>query len=134
MPNLCPSAAAKVIFFTSSMAWIYKVLLDLNTEILGRVAQPEILALILLFLLILRLIFLFNTFALIPYPYFLDVLPALRIIRSLAYFTPLPLYGSGGLNSRICAATCPTTCLSLPLTITLFLSTLISIPAGIFRN
>ena len=31
-------------------------------------------------------------------PYFLDVLPALRMIRSSRYLTPLPLYGSGGLN------------------------------------
>jgi len=33
---------------------------------------------------------------------------------SPSYFTPLPLYGSGGRNERIFAATCPTSCLSIP--------------------
>src|SRR5512147_1230701 len=42
-------------------------------------------------------------------------LPALRRIYSPSYFTPFPLYGSGGRNDRIFAATCPTSCLSMPL-------------------
>jgi hypothetical protein len=36
-------------------------------------------------------------------------------MRSPAYFIPLPLYGSGGRQPRISAATCPTNCLSMPL-------------------
>ena len=35
---------------------------------------------------------------------------------------PLPRYGSGGLFSRICAATWPTACLSMPLTMIVLLS------------
>src|ERR1041384_8386133 len=41
-------------------------------------------------------------------------LPSLRKMYSPAYFTPLPLYGSGGRNARISAATWPTFCLSIP--------------------
>src|SRR3546814_3578857 len=41
-----------------------------------------------------------------------------RMMFSPAYFTPLPLYGSGGRKPRILAATSPTRCLSAPVTTT----------------
>src|SRR5690606_7733123 len=43
---------------------------------------------------------------------------SLRMMVSSEYFTPLPLYGSGGRKPRIFAATCPTICLSAPCTTT----------------
>ena len=43
-------------------------------------------------------------------------LPSLRKIYSPAYFTPLPLYGSGLRNAQIWAATWPTFWPSIPLT------------------
>src|SRR5689334_20349479 len=41
-------------------------------------------------------------------------LPSLRKMYSPAYFTPLPLYGSGLRKPRISAATCPTCWRSMP--------------------
>src|SRR5579875_1400925 len=59
-------------------------------------------------------------------------LPSLRKTYSSAYFTPLPLYGSGGRKLRISAATWPTCCLSIPLiTISVGLGVAIAIPCGI---
>src|SRR3990172_1572090 len=58
-------------------------------------------------------------------------LPAFLLITSSLYFTPLPLYGSGGLIALILAATCPTSCLSAPLSvITVCFSTAAFIPLG----
>src|SRR5438270_2503387 len=50
--------------------------------------------------------------------YFPAALPALRRITSSVYLMPLPLYGSGSRSERISAAVCPTSCLSLPVTVT----------------
>src|SRR5439155_27134214 len=49
--------------------------------------------------------------------HFLPAFPALRRITSPWYFTPLPLYGSGGRIFRMFAATSPTCCLSMPSTL-----------------
>src|SRR5437868_6261811 len=57
-------------------------------------------------------------------------LPSLRRIVSSRYFTPLPLYGSGGRKLRTLAAARPTASLSIPERITTFLSTAALIPAG----
>src|SRR5262249_53006969 len=58
-------------------------------------------------------------------------LPALRRMCSPSYFTPLPLYGSGGRNPRISAAAWPTDHLSAPeMTTRVGFSTLIVTPAG----
>src|SRR6185503_3981526 len=48
--------------------------------------------------------------------HFLPAFPALRRMTSPTYFTPLPLYGSGGRIFRMFAATSPTCCLSIPAT------------------
>src|SRR4029453_9410867 len=48
---------------------------------------------------------------------FLPAFPALRRMTSPWYFTPLPLYGSGGRILRMFAATSPTSCLSMPATV-----------------
>src|SRR5258705_10813852 len=59
------------------------------------------------------------------------VLPALRRTCSPWYRTPLPLYGSGGRTARSSAATCPTSSLSMPSTLTtVLLSTEILTPLG----
>src|SRR6185437_703870 len=47
---------------------------------------------------------------------YLPAFPTLRRICSPWYRTPLPLYGSGLRSLRICAATSPTCCLSMPST------------------
>src|SRR3954452_18153685 len=58
-------------------------------------------------------------------------LPSLRKMYSPAYFTPLPLYGSGGRNARISAATWPTFCLAIPVTtISVGFGATIVIPSG----
>src|SRR6187401_1977156 len=58
-------------------------------------------------------------------------LPALRRMYSPAYLMPLPLYGSGGLKPRMFAATCPTSPLSNPFTVSFVgVSTAIVMPAG----
>src|SRR4029079_5664254 len=49
--------------------------------------------------------------------YLPPALPALRRICSPTYFTPFPLYGSGGRRLRISAATWPTTSLFAPSTV-----------------
>src|SRR3954471_11865275 len=49
--------------------------------------------------------------------FFLPAFPTLRRICSPAYRTPLPLYGSGLRSLRRLAATSPTCCLSMPLTL-----------------
>src|SRR3546814_5034955 len=54
---------------------------------------------------------------------------------SPAYFTPLPLYGSGGRKPRILAATSPTRCLSAPVTTTsVWVGVLIVIPSGVLNS
>src|SRR5262249_4053351 len=63
----------------------------------------------------------------------LPALPALRRITSSAYLMPLPLYGSGLRMERIVAATWPTSCLSMPETMTrLVPSTAKEMPCGGF--
>src|SRR5262249_17546246 len=57
--------------------------------------------------------------------------PAFRRMYSPSYFTPLPLYGSGGRKPRMSAATWPTSPLSAPLMVRrVGFSTLIVMPAG----
>src|SRR4029453_3444680 len=58
-------------------------------------------------------------------------LPALRRMCSPAYRTPLPLYGSVGRSPRMAAATSPSSCRSLPssVTVTCF-STFAVMPGG----
>src|SRR3546814_13215622 len=54
---------------------------------------------------------------------------------SPAYFTPLPLYGSGGRKPRILAATSPTRCLSAPVTTTsVWVGVQIVIPSGVLNS
>src|SRR5687767_15930534 len=60
----------------------------------------------------------------------LAALPALRRICSSTYLMPLPLYGSGFLMRRICEAVSPTSCLSMPLTVMMFFSTVTAVPSG----
>src|SRR3546814_16601370 len=62
-------------------------------------------------------------------------LASLRMMFSPAYFTPLPLYGSGGRKPRILAATSPTRCLSAPVTPTsVWVGVLIVIPSGVLNS
>src|ERR1044072_5851998 len=57
--------------------------------------------------------------------------PAFRRMYSPSYFTPLPLYGSGGRKPRISAATWPTCALFAPLIVRrVGFSTLIVMPSG----
>ena len=57
--------------------------------------------------------------------------PTLRRTTSPEYRMPLPLYGSGLRSLRMFAATSPTFCLSIPLTVSLVgLSTVNEMPVG----
>src|SRR5690606_3985509 len=62
----------------------------------------------------------------LPVPGRQAFLASLRMMVSSEYFTPLPLYGSGGRKPRILAATSPTSCLSAP-------ATTISVWVGVLR-
>src|SRR4029079_8226271 len=57
-------------------------------------------------------------------------LPTFFLITSSTYFTPLPLYGSGGRSSRTAASVCPTRSRSALVSVTRFLSTLAATPFG----
>src|SRR5579884_666834 len=70
----------------------------------------------------------------LPPPTALTTLPAFLRTTSSIYLIPLPLYGSGFLSARIFAANSPTICLSMPLIVMIFFSTVTLNPSGIFTS
>src|SRR5689334_22458787 len=98
-----------------------------NTESLGRSAVPLIFALTRR-LRAARAMSLLVLIGVVDYAAapVLAALPALRRICSSTYLMPLPLYGSGFLMRRIWAAVSPTSCLSMPVTVMTFFSTVMA--------
>ena len=103
--------------------WPTICLLDLDTTNLGKSVLSLIVTLVRFFLLAYPAaarrnafvnLFIGPTNRRIKYKYyFFAVLPALSLIVSFEYLTPLPLYGSGALSALIWDATWPISCLSI---------------------